>query len=399
MMSCDNPRRTTPVPRRPETTSRPARSVPAATTQDDPPKRKAAHTAQAVLPHEPRRTTGTGTESTEMQTKTKLSIIIETLRGYARSKSPVFIGGETGTGKSRIAGMVHEMSGRAGLFVTVDCGAQPPNLLASALFGHKRGAFSGANEAHKGYFEEAAGGTVFLDEVGEMDLDAQKLLLRVIQEGVVRPLGGKADVKVDVRVITATNKDLGAEVKAGRFRRDLYARLVRLPVTLPPLRERTDEIREALPEICRKVDVPMVSDEIADALSSPCAWPENWRNVETIVEQAHWLGWGAAEVRAQMALLGGETPSAAVEAVGETCDPWVAASTISGPWTLSELSERIGLSKRQAQRYVARWVMEGRVEREGRTTSTRFVIRDMASDASRVTDDMASVDVASGADL
>ena len=398
-MDClDSEQGTAPVKNASDTAGRPARSVPAATTQDDPSKRKAAHAAQAVLPHEPRRSIGTGMESAEMQTKTKLCVIIETLRGYARSKSPVFIGGETGTGKSRIAAMVHEMSGRTGPFVTVDCGAVVGNLLASALFGHKRGAFTGANEAHKGYFEEAAGGTVFLDEVGEMDLDAQRLLLRVIQEGVVRPLGAKIDVPVNVRVVTATNKDLADEVKAGRFRRDLYARLVRLPVTLPPLRERTDEIRDALREICRKVDVPMVSAEIADALTAPCAWPENWRNVETIVEQAHYLGWGAAEVRAQMALLGGETPSAAVEAVGEASDPWILASTISGPWSLADLAERIGLSKRQAQRYVTRWVMEGRVEREGRTKGARFFIRDMISDMAPIIDDMSSIDVVSGVD-
>ncbi|HET9555320.1 MAG TPA: sigma-54 dependent transcriptional regulator, partial [Anaeromyxobacteraceae bacterium] len=169
--------------------------------------------------------------------------VLETLRQAAPASASVLLVGESGTGKELAARLVHDLSGRAaGPFVPINCAAIPESILESELFGYEKGAFTGAVGRKEGRFERADGGTLFLDEVGEMSPAVQVKLLRVLQDGVVDRLGGTAPVRVDVRVVAATNKDLAAEVKAGRFREDLFYRLDVVAVRLPPLRERREDV-------------------------------------------------------------------------------------------------------------------------------------------------------------
>src|SRR6202043_3108994 len=163
----------------------------------------------------------------------------------AASSIPVLIAGESGVGKELIARAIHGSGERrAKPFVAVNCGAMPENLVESILFGHEKGSFTGATERHVGKFVEASGGTLFLDEVGELPAAAQVKLLRAIQEGEVEPVGARKLVKVDVRIVSATNRDLIADVKAGRFREDLFYRLHVFPITVPALVERPEDIPE-----------------------------------------------------------------------------------------------------------------------------------------------------------
>jgi transcriptional regulator with GAF, ATPase, and Fis domain len=172
--------------------------------------------------------------------------VMERLReragSIASSDLPALIVGETGTGKEVMARFIHDHSGRRGQFVPLNCGALPRDLAAAELFGHTRGAFSGAGQARPGLFASAAGGTLFLDEIGDLPLDLQPALLRALQEKAVRPVGSDREVPVDARVVAATNVDLQAAIEANRFRADLYARLAQAVLSLPPLRERRFEI-------------------------------------------------------------------------------------------------------------------------------------------------------------
>src|SRR5262245_20961733 len=163
----------------------------------------------------------------------------------AQSTIPILIEGESGVGKELIARAIQGCSERAGKpFVTLNCGAIPENLIESILFGHEKGAFTGATDKHLGKFVEADGGTLFLDEIGELRLDMQVKLLRALQEGEIDPVGSKRPVKVDVRIISATNRDLAELTREGRFREDLYYRLNVFPVFIPPLRDRADDVPE-----------------------------------------------------------------------------------------------------------------------------------------------------------
>ncbi len=162
----------------------------------------------------------------------------------AASNVPILIEGESGVGKEMFARAIQGASDRAGTpFVTVNCGAIPENLVESILFGHEKGAFTGATEKHIGKFKEASGGTLFLDEIGELRLDMQVKLLRALQEGEIDPVGASKPVKVDIRLISATNRDLQSLVREGQFREDLYYRLSVFPITIPPLRARREDIR------------------------------------------------------------------------------------------------------------------------------------------------------------
>jgi DNA-binding NtrC family response regulator len=173
----------------------------------------------------------------------KMREIFTLLERVAKTDATVVILGETGSGKSAVARAIHEASERtAGPFVTVDCGAIAENLIESELFGHERGAFTGATRARQGALEQAQGGTLFIDELADLRLDLQPRLLRVLEEREVRRVGGNDAIKLDVRVIAASRKDLWGEVKAGRFREDLYFRLAVFAIPLPPLRERSEDI-------------------------------------------------------------------------------------------------------------------------------------------------------------
>jgi DNA-binding NtrC family response regulator len=221
-----------------------------------------------------------------------MSRLIRLAERAAKSNIPVLIEGESGVGKEVLARAIQGSSDRKGKpFVTVNCGAIPENLIESTLFGHEKGAFTGATERHLGKFVEASGGTLFLDEIGELPLDAQVKLLRAIQEGEVDPVGGKKSVRVDIRLISATNKSLLDLVKEGRFREDLYYRLNVFPMTLPPLRAR----REDIADLVRAFLARFVAEEgkrvrglSAEALSLLVRydWPGNVRQLENAVFRA-----------------------------------------------------------------------------------------------------------------
>jgi DNA-binding NtrC family response regulator len=210
----------------------------------------------------------------------------------AKSNIPVLVEGESGVGKELLARAIQGASERRGKpFVTVNCGALPENLIESILFGHEKGAFTGATEKHVGKFVEANGGTLFLDEIGELPLDAQVKLLRALQEGEIDPVGARRSVKVDIRLISATNQNLIELVKQGRFREDLYYRLNVFPITLPPLRARRDDI----PELSRRFAARFAAEEgrrlrgvTAEALALLCAysWPGNVRQLENTIFRA-----------------------------------------------------------------------------------------------------------------
>jgi Nif-specific regulatory protein len=218
------------------------------------------------------------------------------------TRATVCIEGETGTGKELIATAIHHQSQRNDkMFVAQNCAAMPENLLESELFGHKRGAFTSADSDKKGLFEIADGGTLFLDEMGEMPLTLQAKLLRVLQEGTIRPVGATAEKQVDVRIICATNRDLSAEVEKGRFRQDLYYRLMVFPITLPPLRERREDIPALAAHFLKRyaeeyrVEMPGFTQDALDALSS-YTWPGNIRELENEIqrlviqaEPGHWI--------------------------------------------------------------------------------------------------------------
>jgi DNA-binding NtrC family response regulator len=210
----------------------------------------------------------------------------------AQSTIPILIEGESGVGKELIARAIQGGSDRAGKpFVTLNCGAIPDNLIESILFGHEKGSFTGATDKHLGKFQEADGGTLFLDEIGELKLDMQVKLLRALQEGEIDPVGAKRPVKVDVRIMSATNRDLAELTREGRFREDLYYRLNVFPVFIPPLRER----REDVPELAQYFVARFAAEEnkqiggfTSEALDllNAYAWPGNVRQLENTIFRA-----------------------------------------------------------------------------------------------------------------
>jgi transcriptional regulator with PAS, ATPase and Fis domain len=215
--------------------------------------------------------------------------VLATAVRVARSDVPVLICGESGTGKELIARAIHGASERrSAAFISENCGAIPEPLLESALFGHVRGAFTGADRRHLGLFELADGGTLLLDEIGEMSPAMQARLLRVLQDGEVRPVGGERSRKVDVRVLSATHRDLPALVAAGRFREDLYYRLAVMRIDLPPLRERTEDIAPLALHFLRSHARGRAVELGAAALAAlgRHPWPGNVRQLENEIRRA-----------------------------------------------------------------------------------------------------------------
>lgn len=240
----------------------------------------------------------------------------------ARARVPLLIEGESGVGKEVVAEAVHAASPRNRKpLIRVNCGAIPANLVESELFGHEKGAFTGAFERKIGRFQEADGGTIFLDEIGEMPLDAQVKLLRVLQSGEMQPLGARHSREVDVRVVAATNKTLADEVEAGRFREDLYYRLNVVQVTIPPLRDRPGDVaplaRHLLSRIAEQPGLrPLGITDDAIALLSAYEWPGNVRQLQNALFRAAVLCDGHALTRAdfpqiaQLAASGGNATPA-----------------------------------------------------------------------------------------
>jgi DNA-binding NtrC family response regulator len=214
----------------------------------------------------------------------------------ASAQTSVLIVGESGTGKERVAEALHTRSGRSGPLVTIDCGALTSALLASELFGHERGAFTGADRVHVGAFERARGGTVFLDEIGELPAADQSALLGVLERKRFRRVGGAQEIELDARVIAATNRDLRAEVNNGRFRHDLYHRLAVVVLRLPPLRERREDILPLVEHFARDLGATGTLESTfgAEALArwQRHPWPGNVRELRNAVEAALVVGPG-----------------------------------------------------------------------------------------------------------
>ncbi len=217
------------------------------------------------------------------------------IRKLARSQAPVYIAGESGSGKELVARSIHELGPRAsGSFIPVNCGAIPSELMESEFFGHKKGSFTGAHQDKQGLFQAAEGGTLFLDEVADLPLEMQVKLLRAIQEKAVRPVGASAEIKTDVRILSATHKDLAKEVDKGHFRQDLFYRLNVIQLSVPPLRERKEDLSVLAQHILRKlaqeIDVPL-PEISADAMEQlrQYEFPGNVRELENILERAFTL--------------------------------------------------------------------------------------------------------------
>ena len=209
------------------------------------------------------------------------------LRRVAAHHAPVLLLGESGTGKELAARGVHDASPRSGRpFIAVNCGAIAQNLFEAELFGHEKGAFTGAAERRDGAFHRADGGTLFLDEVGELPEEAQAKLLRVLESGEVRRVGGAETTFPDVRVVAATNRDLGADAQKGRFRRDLYFRLAVLAVRLPALRERPDDIPVIARAVARRIHTDMQIDDDAMQALQDHEWPGNARELRNVLTRA-----------------------------------------------------------------------------------------------------------------
>ncbi len=224
--------------------------------------------------------------------------LLELLKGVSKSKSSILIQGESGTGKELVARYIHRHSSRADMpFGAVNCAAIPHDLLESEMFGHEKGAFTGASRMRLGKFELASDGTLLLDEIGEMDVKLQAKLLRVIQESEVDRLGSKASVSVDVRIISTTNVDLKKYIKDKKFRNDLYYRLNVIPVRIPPLRERRGDVLLLCEYFLEKYSrlgrtpKPALSEEVEQILES-YNWPGNVRELENVIERAVLLSGG-----------------------------------------------------------------------------------------------------------
>jgi two-component system response regulator PilR (NtrC family) len=221
----------------------------------------------------------------------QLRAIFDMIQTVGPQSSRVLITGESGTGKELVARAIHENSQRKDRpFVTIDCGAFPETLLESELFGYVRGAFTGANDNRQGLFQAADGGTLFMDEIGNMPLSMQVKLYRVLQEGKIRPLGSTEETEVDVRIIAATNKDLAKEIAQGRFRDDLFYRLSVIPIHLPPLRERRDDVpllvRAFLDRLRKSMNKTVEGIEPeAMRLLEAYDWPGNVRELENTMER------------------------------------------------------------------------------------------------------------------
>jgi two-component system response regulator AtoC len=221
----------------------------------------------------------------------KIKALFQMIRLIAPSNATILIYGESGTGKELVAKAIHQSSARRNRpFIAIDCGALPETLLESELFGHVKGAFTGAIQNKKGLFEEAEGGTLFLDEIADTSLAFQSKLLRVLQEGEARPVGGNRSIKVNVRVVAATNKPLKEAIARKNFREDLYYRLAVMPIVIPPLRERPDDIPLLARHFIEKYALPngrgpMHLSEEALNLLMKSHWHGNVRELENVIER------------------------------------------------------------------------------------------------------------------
>lgn len=265
-----------------------------------------AEVVGAAAPRSPRKPRAQGAGLREISTTSPAMLkVLSLAQRAAASDIPMLIEGESGSGKEFVARAVQAASERRGKpFVTVNCGAIPDNLVESILFGHEKGAFTGATEKHAGKFVEAHGGTLFLDEIGDLPLDVQVKLLRAVQDGEVDPVGGKSTVKVDIRLISATHRDLLQQVRLGKFREDLFYRLNVYPIVVPPLRDRRGDISQLVESFIARfgnsgpVTVKGISPAALNMLMA-FDWPGNIRQLENAVFRACVLAEGATLTEAE----------------------------------------------------------------------------------------------------
>jgi two-component system, NtrC family, response regulator PilR len=263
-------------------------SLPSESDRSAPPREVRTATARAVPPPSPSRTLS------RMAGRSRAMEQVRSLvEKVARSMAPVLVSGESGTGKELVARSIHEVSVRSAQpFIAVNCSAIPEQLLEAEFFGYRKGAFTGANEDREGFFQAANGGTLFLDEIGDLPLPMQSKLLRAIQERQVRPVGAVSEQPVNVRLLSATHKDLGAEVHQGHFRQDLYYRLNVIQIRVPPLRERIGDLEDitgrVLERIARDAGAPAVSQLTPQALAHLARYPfpGNVRELENLLHRA-----------------------------------------------------------------------------------------------------------------
>lgn len=247
-----------------------------------------------------RREVSIGYSSTIIGSSEAMQSVKHVIERVAPTNAVVLIQGESGTGKELVARQLHLLSGRQGPFVPVNCGSIAPELLESELFGHVAGAFTGAKGNREGLFSFASGGTIFLDEIGEMPLKMQTALLRVLEQKAIRPVGSEKEVNIDVRVIAATNRTLVDEVEAGNFRRDLYYRLNVLDILIPPLRDRPEDIVELTHHFMRQLAVELGVREVIWSHEDMVKlqqheWPGNIRELRNMIERCILLGKPPAE--------------------------------------------------------------------------------------------------------
>ena len=289
------------------------------------------------------------------------SYVMRSLREQIAMSAPtngrVLIFGENGTGKELVARSIHALSRRrSGPFVEVNCAALPEELIESELFGHVRGAFTGAVSDRRGRFELADEGTIFLDEVADMSLKTQAKVLRVLQEQVVDPVGGHDSVKVDVRVLAATNKDLTAEIRAGRFREDLYFRLNVIPIFVPPLRDREEDIPRLIAHFMQELSREhgrrprLIEPEAMDVLRR-YSWPGNVRELRNVVERLLIMVPGeVVEVRHLTFLQGGQASEAPADvATGPTMPLHEARERFERDYIVRTLAAQQGNISRTAE--------------------------------------------------
>jgi DNA-binding NtrC family response regulator len=293
--------------------------------------------------------------------------LLETARKVAESEASVLISGESGTGKEVLARLIHQRSGRSHhSFVAVNCAAIPAPLIESELFGHVKGAFTGAVKDRKGRFQSAAGGTLFLDEIAELQPEMQVKFLRALQERVVESVGSDQSEEVDVRIVAATNRDLQEEIQQGRFREDLFYRLSVIPLHLPPLRDRREDIAPLVAHFLRKLAAPPAVhfSPAALALFHSYSWPGNIRELQNVVERCLILRHGDCIERQEILL-----PSMASEASGFVPD--IPPEGISLPAVEKALIEKAlqqsGGNRSQAARLlkIPRHVLIYRLEKFG----------------------------------
>ncbi len=289
--------------------------------------------------------------------------VLARVERVAPTDARVLITGENGTGKELVARAIHRLSPRADApFVEVNCAAIPSELIESVLFGHVKGSFTGAVSDHVGKFQQADGGTLFLDEIGDMSLNAQAKVLRVLEEGVVTPVGGSEPVRVDVRVVAATNKDLEAAIEDGVFRKDLYYRLNVVPIEIPPLRERREDIPLLVAHFVRQlsegegITPRRISDEAVRRLEA-LPWPGNVRELRNTVERLLILAEGnevrAADVERLVGMRGGgggaEEALLELETFQEFKDAaeraFIAHKLRQHDWNVAETARRIGMPR------------------------------------------------------